>query len=202
MIFRKGEQLTARKLNEIQPDTLDRIRAGKGVRIHRDLSGVTISTDERFRSGFNLGESSTLIKVVQIKSTAASIYSILLQCVDVETGTDIQVLRPLEIMRQYGNATYVRGSAETQFVRWSAGASMDRRTQTWKDASGATRTERQVIVPPYYTGEYLTVMFCVFPRSVLTAFGVEVPVTDTHAGYWIDLNTMGRSWAREDGVYL
>lgn len=201
MIFRKGEQLTARKLNEIQPDTLDRIRAGKGVRIQRDMSGLTISADERFRSGFSFPESSA-IKVVQIKSTAASIYNKLLQCKDVETGADLLVLRPLEIMRRAGEATYVRGSAETQFVRWSAGASMDRRTQTWKDASGATRTEKQVVVPPYYTGEYLTVMFCIFPRAVLTEFGVEVPVTDTHAGYWMDINTMGRSWAREDGQYL
>lgn len=201
MIFRKGEQLTARKLNEIQPDTLDRIRAGKGVRIHRDLSGVTISTDERFRSGFNLGESSTLIKVVQIKSTPASIYSILLQCVDVETGTDIQVMRPLEIMRRYGRATYVRGSAETQLVRWSAGPSMDRRIQTWTSSDSA-QTEKQVVVPPYYTGEYLMTTFCIFPRAVLSEFGIELPATDTHAGYWMDINTMGRSWAREDGQYL
>lgn len=201
MIFRKGEQLTARKLNEIQPDTLDRIRAGKGVRIQRDMSGLTISADERFRAGFGFGEAGSL-KVVQIKSTAASIYNKLMQCKDVETGADLLVLRPLEIMRRAGEATYVRGSAETQFVRWSAGASMDRRTQTWKDASGATRTEKQVVVPPYYTGEYLTVMFCIFPRAVLTEFGVEVPVTDTHAGYWTDINTMGRSWAREDGQYL
>lgn len=190
MNFIKGEILTADKMNQIQPDTLTRIRGGHGILIQRDYTGITISQDRRYGGGLGMGDGGVEITTCSTGVSPITFGDVIIGCTFYDEDETIPVLLPHTLwpvngpIISPGRATVtVTPAGYHQRVVWM----------------GVDRYETQQVTPAYHLNEILVVGKIEWDRELMLSYGIppgENKLEDERWTIWTDLNFAGRTWAK------